>query len=146
MSVDWTIVIAAYAAGLATATNLASLVKWMLRKSEERTENVKLIFKEVLGPIRSLAQGLDSENPYAALTSFLEDFRPYKDKILGSHHDLAELAPQIASKLIQLIDIIDKETNGAWRIWTLGIVEDKMLKSLVKQLGIDIYDWLADHS
>jgi len=145
LSVDWTVVIAAYAAGLATAGNLAGLIRWMLAKSQEKKEAVKGVFKGILGPLRSLAEGMNSDNPYVAMSAFLESFRVYKDEILGMHHDLVELAPEISSELVELITIVDKETSGSWKMQTLGIVENERLKSLAAHLGLDVYDWLSEN-
>ena len=140
---DWTIVIAAYAAGLATAGNLAGLIRWIRAKPQAKKESVKKILKEVRGPIWSLAQGLNSQNPYAAMTTFLESFRPYKDNIVGSLNDLRELAPEIYPDLVGFISIIDSETNGSWKMQTLGIVENDKLKSLAAHLIPAITDWLS---
>jgi len=142
LDIDW---VAVYGAVLSTALAVSGLYTWFRRKSEERDERVKTVFRGILGPIRSLSQGLDTENPYVAMTAFLESFRVYKDEILGSHQDLVKLAPDIASELMHLIDIIDKETSGSWKMQTLGIVENQKFKPLLGHLGIDIYDWLSEH-
>ena len=113
-------------------------------KSNERNESVKVILKGVFGPLRSLNQAFASENAHPGMKTFLDSFRFYKDEVLGSQHDMEELAPIIYLDLVELIDVIEKETYGSWDL-NPSLVDNPKLKPLIKRLETKVGKWLSEH-
>ncbi len=148
MDIDWSFIIAAYGAGLATILAIAGLVRWVRAKPAERESEAWSIFRAIVGPLTSLEKGMANQYPIPAVQSFLDTFVNYKDDILGVKSVLSKVAPEISPDLVKLVEIFDSGTMGTWRVTTSGdaYFSDPNLKPLVTSLKERIEKWLHDRA
>lgn len=117
-------------------------------KGRFRQMKVQELFEAILGPLSVLEAGIAGGNPAGAWMNFLSSFQLYKDRILGLKPTLDKEAPDISSKLSNLIETLEKETNSTWTIRTFGdrFVSDPALNKLISEIRSEINEWSSDRA
>lgn len=111
-------------------------------------EKVKEVFQVVVGPISAFEEGLAGENKSKALAQFLKALGKWRKPVLEAKADLDLVVPKTSSNLYDLIDRLDKATQGKWQP-TPGsdmVLADSTFSSLVSWLRYDINQWITEHS
>lgn len=111
-------------------------------------EKVKDVFEVVVGPISALEEGLAGENKSMALAQFLKALGKWRTPVLDAKADLDLLGPKTSSNLYELLDRLDKATQGRWEP-TPGsdlLLSDSTFSSLVSWLRYDINQWITEHT
>ncbi len=135
MDVDW---LAVYGAGLSTAIGVAGLIRWFLLRPKERVNKVKVILQTVYAPIQTADEYFGS----VALARLVSNLIRNRDRIIGLEATLQKVVPKIATRLMELIELVDNSPPGAEGVF---LEETDETKPLVATLRKDIQKWLADH-
>ena len=137
MSLDWGLLVAAYVAGLNTAGLVGTLISWLRTRGKERQSEVKILFKSILP---ALVLYDDKTTPNYEW-EFLKQFKPNKELLIQTLPVLRMTNKKMATKLTELLGILDKTNYFQLDIMTTGLPEtadNPKVRVLVNELRKDI--------
>jgi len=135
LDIDW---VAVYGASLSTALAVAGFVRWFLLRPKERVNKVRVILQTVYAPIQTADEYFGS----VALARLASNLIRNRDRIIGLDATLQKVVPKIATRLMELIELVDNSPPGAEDVF---LEETDETHPLITNLRKDIQKWLADH-